>query len=80
MKEVRIVQKDFVTHTTFMVTPEGRVYPDANYKIALRWKYRGLLCESSGMKMREIAEAVAAGKSAKRAKEKGKKELSMLFP
>ena len=62
MEEVKIVQKDFVTHTIFMVGPEGRAFPEANYQIAQGWEALGLLCESSEMEMRFIAEARDAKK------------------
>lgn len=54
MREVRITQKDFVTHTIFKVGHGGKTFPDGNYEIAKRWGDQGLLCESSQVEMDRI--------------------------
>ncbi|MBA7545715.1 hypothetical protein ES705_38087 [subsurface metagenome] len=51
MREIRITQKDGVTHTIFRVGKGGWTFPDGNYEIARGWLREGLLCESSQMEM-----------------------------
>jgi len=62
MREVRIQQKDEVTHTIFMVGKDGPVFESDNYWIAQQWMDEGLLCELSEITMREIAELRKKGR------------------
>lgn len=54
MQEVRICQKDSLTHTAFMVLPGGECFPDSNFEIARGWMDDGLLSEPSLLMMEKI--------------------------
>ena len=58
MSQLKIVQKDGITHTIFMVLDEGRAFPESNYEIAKGWQEAGLLDEHSEMLMRLIQETM----------------------
>jgi len=54
MTEITIRQKNSITHTKFILTPNGNTFPIENFNLAKDWMENGLLSDKAAGFIKQI--------------------------
>jgi hypothetical protein len=54
MKEITIWQKIGITHTKFIIMPDGKPFPMDNFNLAVSWMEQGLLKDRTEIFIKDI--------------------------